>query len=464
MKAIYKKELCFSTKSIKIWKDFTKSDKTKMKFRKKEKDFTRDRKLTFENMLILILLKWVKSLQLRLNEFTAKLWKKVENVTVSAYSQAKDKISSEVFLVMNLEVIVNRYYDMKENEAWYETWNNFRILATDGSQIRLPETKEVKAKYGTSKIKNWKWDIWEYCHWLLSVLYDPLNNIALDAILERWDYSERALAIINIMNLEKTVKIEEIDLLLYDRWSFSSFLFWILLSYNKECLFRLKRKAIKEADELFEQDCEVNSKIIVLKVKNKAKEYEDNYGIKLENEIDKEIKIRLVRVILSTWEIEVLATSLLDEEKYKTEKFKDLYFKRWWVEVYYDILKNRLWLENFTWKNVESVLQDLYSSIYLSNLETILTRPYNKELEFKTNQKNLKNKQKVNKNVSFNMIKNNIIELMLKPWNETKQMKEMLKIFSMWVTQERIWRTSSRKKTTTSKSLHYHKRKKKSCF
>ena len=242
MKAIFKKELVFSTKSIKVWKSFNKSNNTKMLFRKKETDFTRDRKLTFEKMIALMLLKWVKSLQLRLNEFTLKLWKKVETITNSAYVQAKNKISSEVFVNMNLEVVINRYYDLKENEAWYETWNNFRLLATDGSQIRLPDEKEVQERYGTSKIKNAKWDQWEYTHWLLSVLYDPLNNIAIDTILEKWKYSERALAIQNIINLEDTIKIKEKDLLLYDRWYYSSFIFSVMLAYDKEVLFRIKRK------------------------------------------------------------------------------------------------------------------------------------------------------------------------------------------------------------------------------
>jgi len=57
MKAIFKKELVFSTKSIKVWKSFNKSNNTKMLFRKKETDFTRDRKLTFEKMIALMLLK-----------------------------------------------------------------------------------------------------------------------------------------------------------------------------------------------------------------------------------------------------------------------------------------------------------------------------------------------------------------------------------------------------------------------
>ena len=71
----------------------------------------------------------------------------LEIATDSAYVQAKNKLSYKLFLYLNLEVIINRYYDLKENEAGYKTWNNHRILAIDGSQIRLPDEKEIKEKY-----------------------------------------------------------------------------------------------------------------------------------------------------------------------------------------------------------------------------------------------------------------------------------------------------------------------------
>jgi len=131
-----KQVFSFLWKSINIKKEKLKSNKIKMLFRKSEKDFTRNRKLTFENMIALILQKWVKSLQLRLNEFSSRLSNKLETITVSAYVQAKNKISYKVFLHLNLSIIINRYYDLKENEAWYETWNKFRILAIDGSRKR----------------------------------------------------------------------------------------------------------------------------------------------------------------------------------------------------------------------------------------------------------------------------------------------------------------------------------------
>ncbi len=104
-------------------------------------------------MLILLLQKWVKSLQLRLNEFSLKLgnWEKV--ATTQTFSKAREKLKPEVFLNLNEEVIINRYYDLEENKTWYETWKNFRILATDSSQIRLPDEKEIKKNTEQPRLK-----------------------------------------------------------------------------------------------------------------------------------------------------------------------------------------------------------------------------------------------------------------------------------------------------------------------
>ncbi len=97
MKTIIGKIFSFSRKTVNLEKETIKSKKLRMKFRRKENDFTRKRKLTFENMITLIFQKWVKSLQIKLNEFSEKLSDKIWTVTNSAYVQAKNKISHEVF-------------------------------------------------------------------------------------------------------------------------------------------------------------------------------------------------------------------------------------------------------------------------------------------------------------------------------------------------------------------------------
>ena len=62
------------------------------------------------------------------------------------------------------------------------------------------------------------------------------------------------------------------------------------------------------------------------------------------------MKIRFIQVILDNGTVEVLATNILSKERLKTSDFKELYALRWGIEPYFDLIKNRLGLENFTGK------------------------------------------------------------------------------------------------------------------
>ena len=76
-----------------------------------------------------------------------------------------------------------------------------------------------------------------------------------------------------------------------------------------------------------------------------------SFTLYIELKISKNLNTRVRRngVKLSkNGEIEVLATSVLNKNILKTENFKELYFQRWKIETYYEIIKNRLSLENFT--------------------------------------------------------------------------------------------------------------------
>jgi hypothetical protein len=92
------------------------------------------------------------------------------------------------------------------------------------------------------------------------------------------------------------------------------------------------------------------------------------------------LRVRFVTVRLSTGELEVLATDLLDEALYPTAEFGELYHQRWGIETYYGLVKSRLDLENFTGLSAEAIRQDLYATIFLSNLESILIQPAQAQL------------------------------------------------------------------------------------
>ncbi len=87
------------------------------------------------------------------------------------------------------------------------------------------------------------------------------------------------------------------------------------------------------------------------------------------------LTLRLVTVRLETGRLEVLATNLMNEALYPTAEFGELYHSRWGIETYYGLIKGRLDLENFSGESAEAIRQDVYATVFISNLESILTRP-----------------------------------------------------------------------------------------
>jgi len=180
---------------------------------------------------------------------------------------------------------------------------------------------------------------------------------------------------------------------------------------------------------------------------------------------------RSFKVILDNKDIEVLATSVLDKTILSTQEFKKLYFNRWKIESYYDIMKNRLSLENFSGTTVLSIKQDFYATMFISNLESALSHGLNEELENEKGNKRRKYTQKVNKSVSFNAIKNYTFDLFLLP-NKDK-VKTLDKIYKQLRTNlvairanRHYKRPDSKesKNTKAIKSANFYKRKKKSGF
>ena len=73
----------------------------------------------------------------------------------------------------------------------------------------------------------------------------------------------------------------------------------------------------------------------------------------LENlEVPASMALRFIRVDLPDGEVEILATSLLDKGKFPVREFKKLYYKRWKIETYFQTIKSRLAVDNFTGRTV----------------------------------------------------------------------------------------------------------------
>ena len=402
-------------------------------------NFTRIRKLPFIDIFMLILKNSVKSLQVRLNEYM--LQSKLDyTITNSAFTQARKKFRYTAFQELNDDT-VSIYYQNDD----YKTLFGFRCIAADGSTIILPKNKETIEEFGLINIKNQHIED-NYVSAKCECYYDVLNNIVIKTQLANSSSYEVDLAL-NMIN-----DFTEKDLLIYDRGYASYKMMATLIKNNKNFLIRIPKNSFKESKKLFNSNKNYDNKIVTLDI---TKDCPKNLNLPTK------IAVRLIKLQLSTGETEILATSLMDD-KITINDFSSLYNRRWGVETFFSIIKGRLNLEHFTGKTVESIKQDFWSTIFISNIETVMTENVQETLNFNNTDSNFT--KQVNKAVSFNVIKNLAFDIIFNEKEKDMVTKKLEQLFLQNPTLKRPNRIVERKKISARRSLNFQLRMKKHIF
>jgi len=376
-----------------------------MEFKVSREHFTRNRKQNFP-LLILFMMNFLKkSLSIEIDNFTNIFKENItHSFTKSAFVQARKKVKPEVFEQLS-QLLVNEFYT--DNELAIKRWKGFRLLSVDGSRVTLPITKELKDIYGESKNQSKTTIVQARC----SVMYDVLNKYVIEGVLAPLKEGERTLALSHLEYCKSN------DLVLYDR-GYPSYDF--IFQHTKRSLDYLIRVKISFSQLVkdFEQSKKKSLIVEIYPGKNtnvSNKEYTKNCAI----------KVRLIRVALGKGQVEVLMTSLLNSIKYPTSLFKQLYFKRWGVETFYDELKNKLKIEHFSGYSNKSIQQDFKAALLMSNVQTLIVNELEDDL--KRSNQGKKYDYKINTNMSYGLLKNRVITLFLDEKNKESNLVEELK-------------------------------------
>lgn len=332
---------------------------------------------------------------------------KIREVTKGAFTQARSKLSHEVFIKLN-ESVNNTFYD----EAPYLVWNNMRLLSVDGTRLVLPNHKSVKEEFGEHSFgpnADSKRSLA-----IGSFLYDPINMLTLDAQLAPYSSSERELL---YKHLEK---VKEGDLLLLDRGYPSLALIFLLMAKGIHFCMRMKENwwlNVKEFSESGKQQ-----EVVKFRLPKKDKEMLKDYP----EMCDKQIQCRLVSIELPGGEKEILCTSLIDAEKYPVEDIAELYHYRWNEEEGYKLFKARMEVENFSGKTALAVKQDFSAKVFIMSLCANLAFPIEEKVkkEYEQQEKQLKHSQKINRTNALSMTRDICISLFLK-----KMIRQALEAF-----------------------------------
>ncbi len=366
----------------------------------------------FKETMIFMINMVKKSLQIELNNFFETILNKNTLITKQSYSEARQKIEPKAFMELNDKINEIVYKD----EFEYKLWNGHRLSAIDGSVIKLPDTALLREYFGYIENQKNKVARTRSC-----CIFDILNKIVIKSKIDIYKASERAIAkeIIVQMLKDRT----DAELILFDRGYPGANFFSFLKEKNIDFLMRAKINFSKD-------------------IKN-AKKSDQIIDIKNGREI---LTVRVVRFLLPYGIEEALITSLLDK-KYTIEDLKELYFKRWGIEVKFDEIKNRLEIENFTGRTKIAIEQDFYASIYLSNMIELARQESDEIVKEKNKGKNLKHEYKTNLNILIGSLKDKLIMMMIEKSSRkrNKMFKSIMKQASQNTIPIRLGRQYPRK-------------------
>ena len=300
------------------------------------------------------------------------------------------------------------------NPATVRRWRNLRLMGVDSSLVRLPKNPKLAATFGLVECANEQGkSAVAYPQARLSVLYDVLNRIGLDARLVPHQIGETVLA------KDHLPYVQAGDVWLCDRGYTGYLWLGLILQWGGQFVMRCSTGSFAAAQALFHKNQAGVSVRIELQAPADLRSQLRELGLPLK------LRVRFVTVRLSTGELEVLVTSLLDEEQYPTAEFAELYHYRWGIETYYGLLKGRLTLENWSGKTEAAVQQDFQASVFIANLESVLSRPVEVELTAQTQARQTQPVQ-VNRSVSLHAVKFHIIALLLSSQPATEVLQEIL--------------------------------------
>ena len=338
-----------------------------------DKAFTRERKLGPMRILDMILRGIYHSLQLCLDEYFGEL--KEETVTKQAFSKARKNLNPEY--VRQFVDETSKIAAEDETKALYK---GMPLIAIDGSTLALENTKELKDSFGCSGSKG------NAATALCSIAFDPFNHGIYDCRIDRYATDEHELAKAHVQRLLE-LNLGG-SLLLFDRGYPSAEFVSFLYENGFNFVMRLRSKFNTEADSIEKEDW--------IKLVHNGKTY----------------PVRVLKVTLSTGEIETLITSLTQKQLHANEA-GGLYFERWKVETAYDLIKSKLELENFSGKTKVSVLQDFYATIYMANLIAFAAEEADALIDLNDEGKELKYPRRANRSRCISKFRAKFLKLLL---------------------------------------------------
>ena len=334
-----------------------------------EKDFTRNRKLSFEETIKLMLSMGGGSLKKELLEHFNY---NTTTATSSAFVQQRDKILPEAFQFL--------LHEFTQSMKHFKTYQGYRLVAVDGSDLHIPHDPSNKQTYA-----QYSPDIKGFNLLHLNAMYDLCNKVYLDACIQPFRKQNEFKAL-NDMVDDSALNDEKV-LIIADRGYESYNVFAHIEQKGWKYLIRVKDfshtsivsslglsadgEIDKQLTRIFtrKQTNEVKSKPAIYKFlpSNSTFDYLDPVECPYYT-----MSFRVIRVKIDENSFQTFITNL-EPEDFGMEQIRELYRMRWGIETSFRELKHTIGLVNLHSKKVECIYQEIFARMVMYNFCGIIT-------------------------------------------------------------------------------------------
>lgn len=402
--------------------------------------------------MLLILRGHKQALQNTLNKLFVALDKVHAVPTASALCQARHKIHPELFLHLQQQ-IVEQFYALPEHNIdqsrestdeggrGVELWQGHRVLGVDGTRWNIPDTLANRTRFGCSTNQH---PTFSCAQAQGSLLYDVLNDIGLNAVLEPIQ-SEKSLLFAHHLPHTRPG-----DVIVMDRGycDFSVLSFWS--GHGREFVVRAPRTSFRAVRAFWEG--EAREAFVTLTVTPGQKKWVS------EQQLPTRVRVRLLKLTLPNGDEEVLVTSLLDAKRYPAQALCQVYAWRWRLESYIDRLKNIFEVERLGSVHPQHLAQDFYGIVFLTTLESVLVRPAQDSLLRRSQHSGARYELQVNRSVSYSaLVEQTLVLLADSKKSPQKVLSDLHHLFQTNPVPKRGGRHSPRQRSSLSQKLRHYR-------
>jgi hypothetical protein len=331
------------------------------------KDFTRNRKLSFDDVMKLLISMGGNSIYKELLESRGY---DVNTATASAFVQQRDKILPCAFEYL-LHEFTRTYTDIKK-------YRGYRLLAVDGSSLHIATNPKDQDTFLQNRPDEKGFNLLH-----LNAMYDLCNRLYVDAMTQPcrlWNEGKALTDMVDRSSVEgKTIVIADRAYESYNNFAHIEKKGWKYLIRVKD-----SRGGILSGLSLpSEGDFDVCiQRILTRKQTNEVRANPDIYRFLPVNSIFDfldmhtnrffPMSLRVVRFKIADDTYETVITNL-DSSDFPPQELKKLYKMRWGIETSFRELKYAVGLTSFHAKKPEYIEQEVFARLIMYNFAEMIT-------------------------------------------------------------------------------------------